>query len=554
MFQISGKAAPSSMLSCLNLPTRLSSTILKFDAFWLESAAFPEEGNRHFVHKCVVYFYLEDGTVKVVEPKIRNSGLPQGKYTSLSLVERRRQRIQYYRGDGSTNDNYDIIDFNIGKEVDIYGRKFTLVDCDKFTRQFLNRLGIPVPDPIVIPEDPYTKKREKIDGVPEKKRAGKAEAYDSAPKLDNRILGFKAYWDDRENPGGYLHLLNLIYFLSDGTIEVSDVTDPDKHYILVKRMRLPKEYKGLSMPGENDPMTLLNVIGDGKRPNRSIADPLDAGRSSKEFYRDKDITIGAVVNSFGRKFVVYDCDNFTKEYYKVKFGLDDFTPAPRPLTKEEVALTAAKEIGLQIAPYNGFGSYEDSLRNCLTVHPSQIVKSMKQFYEKDRFGYDSKILRFSAIMLSKDPVYHGRKYIISYFLADDTINIHDGETAPNTGVNGGMLISRRQILKPGQDIYSSKTPQYYDYRDLFIGNYLELEGHSFHIVGADEYALHYMETHPNEVYEAFREGRRYMTFGHIANWTAKNYLFWFTEISRVVSYVILISGWNPQNSSNRFHT
>lgn len=88
-----------------------------------------------------------------------------------------------------------------------------------------------------------------------------------------------------------------------------------------------------------------------------------------------------------------------------------------------------------------------------------------------------------------------------------------------------MLISRRQILKPGQDIYSSKTPQYYDYRDLFIGNYLELEGHSFHIVGADEYALHYMETHPNEVYEAFREGRRYMTFGHIVYSGGIN--FWF---------------------------
>lgn len=42
-------------------------------------------------------------------------------------------------------------------------------------------------------------------------------------------------------------------------------------------------------------------------------------------------------------------------------------------------------------------------------------------------------------MLSKDPVYHGRKYIISYFLADDTINIHDGETAPNTGEKFGGI-------------------------------------------------------------------------------------------------------------------
>lgn len=72
-----------------------------------------------------------------------------------------RQRIRFSQ-DSDSNDYYDIIDFNIGKDVTIYGRKFTLVDCDKFTRQFLNRLGIQVPDPIVIPDDPYTKKREKV--------------------------------------------------------------------------------------------------------------------------------------------------------------------------------------------------------------------------------------------------------------------------------------------------------------------------------------------------------------------------------------------------------
>lgn len=82
-----------------------------------------------------------------------------------------------------------------------------------------------------------------MDGVPEKKYVGKAEAFDFMTKMDNRILGFKAYWDDRVSQGGYFHLLNFNYFLSDGTIEVTDVTDPDNHYILVKRMKLPKVSK-----------------------------------------------------------------------------------------------------------------------------------------------------------------------------------------------------------------------------------------------------------------------------------------------------------------------
>ena len=56
----------------------------------------------------------------------------------------------------------DIIDLNIGKEVELYGRVFKIVNCDRFTRNFLNRLGITVPDPITMPEDPYMERRFKV--------------------------------------------------------------------------------------------------------------------------------------------------------------------------------------------------------------------------------------------------------------------------------------------------------------------------------------------------------------------------------------------------------
>lgn len=54
---------------------------------------------------------------------------------------------------------YDIIDLNIGKEPEIYGRVYKIVDCDKFTRIFINRMGIPVPDPIDCPLDPYIERK-----------------------------------------------------------------------------------------------------------------------------------------------------------------------------------------------------------------------------------------------------------------------------------------------------------------------------------------------------------------------------------------------------------
>lgn len=57
---------------------------------------------------------------------------------------------------------YDMIDFNIGKNVELFGRVFRIVNCDKFTRNFLNRMGIFVGDPLSYPTDPFRAEEEKV--------------------------------------------------------------------------------------------------------------------------------------------------------------------------------------------------------------------------------------------------------------------------------------------------------------------------------------------------------------------------------------------------------
>jgi len=96
---------------------------------------------------------MEDGTIQVVEPAVKNSGIPQG-----TLIIRHRIPFPAPQNE----EFYGILDFNIGKEVELYGRVFKITNCDRFTRDFLNRTGIHVPDPIDMPPDPYTAEREKV--------------------------------------------------------------------------------------------------------------------------------------------------------------------------------------------------------------------------------------------------------------------------------------------------------------------------------------------------------------------------------------------------------
>ena len=40
-----------------------------------------------------------------------------------------------------------------------------------------------------------------------------------------------------------------------------------------------------------------------------------------DYYHESDLCIGAVINVWGRKATVCDCDEFTKNFYRTKYGI-----------------------------------------------------------------------------------------------------------------------------------------------------------------------------------------------------------------------------------------
>ncbi|EDV34107.1 uncharacterized protein Dana_GF15903 [Drosophila ananassae] len=437
----------------------------------------------YLVRKVKIYYYLEDGTVEIFEPRVDNSGIVQG-----CVVHRQRVR----KAPPCDNEFMSLIDFNVNMTVQIFDRQYHITNCDHFTRVFLNKRGITVPDPVESPCDPteLVRNRDQARSVSSTK---KKHPFAQFLKYDRKVLKFFAYWDDRTEFGD-VRKLELCYYLADDTIEIKEAhirnSGRDGPTVFLKRGRLVREFQGLLLPGQVTPKTLLNVLGTNMRNVRYCIDPLNTGNKEIHYYNERDLQIGSVINVYGRAVVITDLDPFTRKYFQQRFGIQDFTPLAIPNRSDDCADHKSTE--RMLPPFNGWGSYEDSVGNCLSVEPKPPKSDFKKFIKFDRY-----VLRFGAKMLSTIKANCERIFVISYYLCDDTLQIQE-IAVRNSGFLGGEFMKRKRLELPGQEKFSCKQPQYYMPWNFFIGSTMALKDFIFHIVSADEYTLIYMEHHPEE--------------------------------------------------------
>merc|ERR1712137_361329 len=90
----------------------------------------------------------------ISEPKVENSGIPQGERKGTVFLKRHRVPKE------DSQSYYSASDLGVGKELDLYGRVFKLTDADAFTRAFYEKLGVMLEPAIDVPADPYTNSRE----------------------------------------------------------------------------------------------------------------------------------------------------------------------------------------------------------------------------------------------------------------------------------------------------------------------------------------------------------------------------------------------------------
>lgn len=454
--------------------------VLRFYAYFQEAIEEKQE-ERYRIRNCVILFYLEDDSIQVNEQAVENSGIPQG-----TLIRRHCIPLPPPCDDQF----YTVEDFNVGRQIQLYSKIFEITGCDMFTENFLRKLGVKVPshkDPI---QDPYTQHRQKMLAAMQPQRP--YEKLDTLKQFldhDRHVLRFYCYWDDTDNMFGDPRELVLHYFLADDTIEIQEKipvnSGRDAVPMFLKRAKLPKVPTDVRQPGVMTKRTVLNVFGPTGYGGRYILDALKTGAVHDDYYHESDLAIGAVLYVWGRRVIICDADDFTKEFYRTKYGIDKFDPIQFPQP-------TPRTVKPQIPPYNGVGSEEDSLASCLHLIPKPPRRDFAKFMEKDRHGLDSNVLRFVAKLNTSNSIDAERQFIVFYHLSDDTITIYEPPVR-NSGIIGGKFLERGRVAKSSKN--STDQIVYYQAEDLYVGAEVVFNNFRFVLVDADEYAFRYMETH-----------------------------------------------------------
>eukprot|EP00192_Tetraselmis_astigmatica_P007562 CAMPEP_0117683132 /NCGR_PEP_ID=MMETSP0804-20121206/20178_1 /TAXON_ID=1074897 /ORGANISM="Tetraselmis astigmatica, Strain CCMP880" /LENGTH=777 /DNA_ID=CAMNT_0005493587 /DNA_START=388 /DNA_END=2721 /DNA_ORIENTATION=- len=437
--------------------------VLRFYAYFQESV--PESPLEHSrVRKCTVLFYLEDGTLQILEQREDNSGMPQGSFL-------RRHRVPRGR---STTSFLDVEDLNVGEELEVYDRVFYLYACDGATRSFLEREGREVMPDGEPKEDQYhiaMKERENMKKMTsEFRKMNKMRIKEETYKwlaMDKKVLRFYVSWDDRKNLYGDKMPYILHYYLVDDTVEIAEVevrnSGRDKYPIMLKRAPLPK---------------YIYSVG---------ARPMSAGtraNTEKKFYHWHEMEVGKTIYVYGRQMKLFDCDEFTRAWYREHLDKE----MPQSLEMQFQEKPQPRETRIPVDQLR-IGGEEDTRQNCLSLRPKPPKADWLQFQ-----NCSGQVMRFVA-WFAEDPragftVKHAsdkdRRFVISYFLVDETISIFEPPVR-NSGILGGKFLERSIVRKPG-----SRTVKYMA-KDFVEGSRITVHSRVFELGEPDLFTLNYQE-------------------------------------------------------------
>lgn len=280
---------------------KLDKQVLRFNGYFKESV--DESKTEHArIRQVVILYYLVDDTIEITEPKEVNSGIPQGLFLKRAKVlkyetNKYKDSNSFFKYQDNRSSFFTYADFFIGSTIFIYGKYITLYDCDQYTREFYNKIGIDQPEGTNFPIDSYHSKilnkpvvkKDNLmkDWLEHGQGGGKVKNQKQFLENDRRVLKFNASHDSLK------YVIN--YYLADDSVEIKELFFPNSGRrnfpLFLKRNKLPKKFN-MTQPGEINEAEYVTPI---------------------------DIEPFMTLWAFNRPFRILGCDKFTHDYYLEKF-------------------------------------------------------------------------------------------------------------------------------------------------------------------------------------------------------------------------------------------
>lgn len=211
--------------------------VLRFTGAWDNTCSM--FGDQQFF---TLHYFVADDTIEVLEQHQNNNGRDPFPYLIRRGKLPRQVKTEDANGradEADESEYYQWSDFQIGEEINVWSRWITLISCDSKTRDFYQRMGMPLnsnidgnykPEPPAVVKNPIPEHTQYSFGSPEDSlnscgslvpKPKKTEFDKHGVKLPNKVLRFAARMDTtRYDDVGRQFV--IMFYLADSHIQVRE--------------------------------------------------------------------------------------------------------------------------------------------------------------------------------------------------------------------------------------------------------------------------------------------------------------------------------------------
>lgn len=124
--------------------------------------------------------------------------------------------------------------------------------------------------------------------------------------------------------------------------------------------------------------------------------------------------------------------------------------------------------------------------------PKPPKKPLAQMMAKE-----GQVLRFSAKLVGCRKADAERRFVVSFFLSDETVAVFE-PPARNSGRVAGKIVQRVKLKNPRSGGGAPEAERYFVPQDFYVGAVVDIFANRYLLTDADEYAFRYMEDHRDE--------------------------------------------------------